>query len=73
MFAQKEGILYKHDCCMAKPPLTLIISLPRLIPYILNKSLYLTDLFINMVMLAGMTDQVTKLKKELQYKIGIAQ
>ena len=58
---------------MAEPPQTLIISLPRLIPSILNKSLCLTDLFINMVMLAGMTDQVTKLKKELQYKIGIAQ
>ena len=50
---------------MANPPLTLIISLPRLIPSILNKSLYTTDLFINMIMRAGMTGQVTKLKIEL--------
>ena len=34
------------DCSMATPPLTLIISLPRLIPCLLNKSLYLTDLLI---------------------------
>ena len=50
---------------MAKPSLILIISLPRLIPSILNKSLYSTDLFINMIIQAGMTGQVTKLKIEL--------
>ena len=38
---------------MAKLPLTLIISLSRLIPSLLHKSLYSTDLFINMVIRAG--------------------
>ena len=47
---------------MAKPPLTLIISLPRLIPSILNYRLYSTDLFINMIIQTGMTGQVTKLR-----------
>ena len=50
---------------MAKTPLTLKISLPRLIPSLLNESLYSTDLFINMVILAGMTGQVTKDKDRI--------
>ena len=50
---------------MANTPLTLKISLPRLIPSLLKESLYSTDLFINMVILAGMTGQVTKNKDRI--------